>query len=70
LSAYYNENDPYAAQWLRNLIDAGHIADGAVDERDIRSVHARDLQGYTQCHFFAGIGGWSLALRLAGWPGP
>jgi DNA (cytosine-5)-methyltransferase 1 len=68
LSAYYNENDPYAAQWLRNLIDAGHIADGAVDERDIRSVHARDLQGYTQCHFFAGIGGWSLALRLAGWP--
>ena len=24
--------------------------------------------GYTQCHFFAGIGGWSYALRLAGWP--
>jgi DNA (cytosine-5)-methyltransferase 1 len=31
-------------------------------------VRADDLAGYDQCHFFAGIGGWSLALRLAGWP--
>lgn len=23
MSAYYNEIDPYAAQWLRNLIAAG-----------------------------------------------
>lgn len=23
---------------------------------------------YTQCHFFAGIAGWSFALQLAGWP--
>jgi hypothetical protein len=27
-----------------------------------------DLRGFTQCHFFSGIGGWSRALRLAGWP--
>lgn len=66
--AYYNEFDPYAAQWLRNLIKAGHIADGEVDERSIADVHADDLKGFTQCHFFAGIGGWSLAARLAGWP--
>lgn len=26
--AWYNEIDPFAAQWLRNLIDAGHIAPG------------------------------------------
>jgi hypothetical protein len=26
VSAYYNEIDPYCAQWLRNLIAAGHIA--------------------------------------------
>lgn len=26
MTAYYNEFDPYAAQWLRNLIDAGRIA--------------------------------------------
>ena len=68
MSAYYNEFDPYAAQWLRNLITAGHIADGEVDERSIADVHADDLKGFTQCHFFAGIGGWSLAARLAGWP--
>src|ERR1017187_768559 len=65
--AYYNEIDPYAAAWLRNLINAGHIAAGDVDERSIVDVQADDLTGYTQCHFFAGIGGWSYALRLAGW---
>lgn len=68
MSAYYNEINPYAAQWLRNLIAAGYIADGDVDERDIKDVAADDLVGYDQCHFFAGIGGWSLALRLASWP--
>jgi DNA (cytosine-5)-methyltransferase 1 len=68
VTAYYNEIDPYAAQWLRNLIDAGHIARGDVDERSIVDVRAGDLHGYSQCHFFAGIGGWSYALRLAGWP--
>jgi DNA (cytosine-5)-methyltransferase 1 len=68
VTAYYNEIDPYAAQWLRNLIAAGHIAPGDVDTRSITDVHPADLVGYTQCHFFAGIGGWSLALRLAGWP--
>ncbi|KWR82516.1 DNA cytosine methyltransferase [Pseudomonas sp. PI1] len=67
-SAYYNEIDPYAAQWLRNLIAAGHIAPGDVDERSIEDVHPDDLRHYTQCHFFAGIGVWSLALRRAGWP--
>lgn len=67
MSAYYNEVDPYAAQWLRNLISAGHIAPGDVDDRSIVDVHPDDLKEYTQCHFFAGIGGWSFALRLAGW---
>jgi hypothetical protein len=67
-AAYYNEIDPFAAQWLRNLIAAGHIAPGEVDERSIEDVTPDDLRGFTQCHFFAGIGGWSYALRLAGWP--
>lgn len=66
--AYYNEIDPYAAQWLRNLIAAGHIAPGDVDERSIEDVKPDDLRNYTQCHFFAGIGVWSYALRNAGWP--
>jgi DNA (cytosine-5)-methyltransferase 1 len=67
MTAYYNEIDPYAAQWLRNLIAAGHIAPGDVDERSIEDVAPIDLRGYAQCHFFAGIGVWSLALRRAGW---
>ena len=66
--AYYNEIDPFAAQWLRNLIAAGHIAPGEVDERSIEDVTPDDLRGFTQCHFFAGIGVWSHSLRLAGWP--
>jgi DNA (cytosine-5)-methyltransferase 1 len=65
---YYNEFDPKAAAWLRELIREGHIAPGEVDERSISEVKATDLSGFTQCHFFAGIGGWSYALRLAGWP--
>jgi DNA (cytosine-5)-methyltransferase 1 len=68
LAAYYNENDPFAAAWLRELIKEGLIADGEVDERNIADVQADDFAGYGQCHFFAGIGGWSYALRLAGWP--
>lgn len=58
-AAYYNEIDPFAAQWLRNLIAGGHIAPGEVDERSIEDVTPDDLRGFTQCHFFAGIGVWS-----------
>lgn len=68
MAAYYNEIDPKAAAWLRELIKQGHIADGVVDERSIVDVTPDELADFTQCHFFAGIGGWSLALRLAGWP--
>jgi hypothetical protein len=57
---YYNEHDPFAAAWLRELIKAGEIPDGHVDERDIQDVHPSDLVGYRHCHFFAGIGGWAL----------
>lgn len=65
---YYNEFDKGAAAWLRELINAKFIPFGYVDERSITEVTASDVQGFTQCHFFAGIGGWSLALQLAGVP--
>lgn len=68
MAAYYNEFKPEAAHMLRQLIKDGHIASGDVDERSITGVTADDIKGYSQCHFFAGIGGWSVALRLAGWP--
>ncbi len=65
---YYNEFDPHAAAWLRNLIADGVIPNGEVDERDIWDIVPTELVGYDQCHFFAGIGGWAYALRLIGWP--
>jgi len=67
VTAYYNEIDPGAAAWLRELIKQGHIADGVVDERSIEDVLPSELREFRQCHFFAGIGVWSYALQLAGW---
>lgn len=68
MTAYYNEFDPFAGAWLEELIKDGLIANGIVDHRSICDVEPSDLAGFEQCHFFAGIGGWSHALRLAGWP--
>jgi DNA (cytosine-5)-methyltransferase 1 len=66
--ALYNEHDPEAAAWLRELIARGLIANGIVDERSIEDIEPGELAGFVQCPFFAGIGVWSYALRLAGWP--
>jgi DNA (cytosine-5)-methyltransferase 1 len=68
MTAYYNEHDPFAAAWLRELIKAHLIAPGEVDERDMWDVVPGELVGYDQWHFCAGIGTWSHALRCAGWP--
>lgn len=65
---YYNEFDPKAAAWLRELMAADQIPAGVVDERSIEDVRPDELTGFRQAHFFAGIGGWPYALRLAGWP--
>jgi DNA (cytosine-5)-methyltransferase 1 len=64
---YYNEIDPNAVAVLRQLIIEGLIAPGIVDNRSIEDVRPSDLIGFAQCHFFAGFGIWSLALRQAGW---
>ena len=69
MSVYYNEWEPYPAQWLRNLTAAGHLPAGDVDEQPIQEIRPDAIRGYRQAHFFAGIGGWPLALRWAGWPG-
>ncbi|MCS5452537.1 DNA cytosine methyltransferase [Enterobacter huaxiensis] len=68
MTAFYNEIDPFAAQWLRNLIKAGLIAPGVVDERSIEDITPDELREFKQVHLFAGIGVWSYALRRAGWP--
>jgi DNA (cytosine-5)-methyltransferase 1 len=70
MAAYYNEVDGYCCDWLSNLMDAGLIECGEIDDRDIREVGADDVGGYERVHFFAGIAGWDCALDLAGWNGP
>ena len=67
MRAYYNENDYDMAAWLRDLIQAGEITKGDVDDRSIEDVRPADLVGYTRCHFFAGVAGWDRGLDLAGW---
>ena len=66
MAVYYNDSDPLACAWLRELIAAGLLPAGEVDARSILEVEPTDLRGFKQCHFFAGIGGWPYALRLAG----
>jgi len=68
MTAYYNEFDPFARRWLQNLKNAGHLSAGMVDGSDINDVAGDELPWYDQAHWFAGVGGWPLALRLAGWP--
>lgn len=63
---YYNDFDPHSVAWLKQLIADGLIPPGDVDGRSIKEVQPSDLQGYDQCHFFAGIAGWPLGLALAG----
>lgn len=67
LRAYYNEIDPFAAQWLRNLMAEGWITKGDVDERSIEDVLPNELAGYDRLHFFAGIAVWDYALNQAEW---
>lgn len=66
MAVYYNDADPAACEWLRELIAARLLPAGEVDERSILEVEPTELRGFAQCHFFAGIGGWPYALRLAG----
>ncbi len=66
--AYYNDTEPFVCDWLAELMADGLIAPGDIDRRSIADIDPADLRGYTRCHFFAGIGGWDLALQLAGWP--
>jgi len=65
---YYNDNDPQVCAWAKELIKEGLVPNGEVDCRSIVDVRPEDLKGFTQCHFFSGILGWSYALHLAGWP--
>ena len=68
VTALYNDTDSFVADWLESLIAHGHIPKGTVDRRSIADLTPADVAGPGQRHFFAGIGGWAYALRLAGIP--
>lgn len=60
---WFNDNEPFCADWLRNL-----FPHAMVDSRDFREIDVDDFKRHKRCHWFAGIGGWEYALGLAGWP--
>ncbi len=66
MATMYNEIDQFASEWLGNLIMAGELPQGTVNTCSIKELSGADCGETT--HLFAGIGGWPLALRLAGWP--
>jgi len=66
--AYYNDTDPFACEWAKELIKAGLVLDGEVDCRDMREIEPQELEGFIQVHLFSGILGWAYGLQLAGWP--
>ena len=66
MSAIYNDNNPFVSGWIEELIERDQIPKGTVYRRSIRALSAIDVAGPGQRHFFAGIGGWARALRLAG----
>jgi hypothetical protein len=47
--AYYNELDKFCAQWLRNLIAAGHIAPGDVGLHSLRQRSNREKRVTLGC---------------------
>ena len=59
---FYNDIDTKVCAWMRELMELGLIPPGVIDNRSITDIDPNELTRYTQCHFFAGIGGWSLAI--------
>lgn len=66
--ALYHDFDELKCETMREAIKAGAITDGEVICGDIKQLTAEHVRGFRQCHFFAGGGFWSLALRQSGWP--
>lgn len=52
---------------IKRAVRLGLLPDGEFDTRSITDVTADELKGFRQWHFFAGIGGWPRAVRLAGY---
>ncbi len=68
MSVVYSEIDAYCCDWLVDLQAAYMISKGDVARGDFRLVDKAVFAAATRAHFFAGIGVWDLALRMAKWP--
>ena len=66
MKVYYNEIDGFCCDWLSNLMDAGAITPGTIDDRSIEDVTPADLAGMDRVHLFAGIGVWEYAFIHSG----
>ena len=68
MNVFYNDNEPYCCNVLRARIADGSLPDGHVSQQDVRAVQPEQLIGYRHIHLFAGIGGFPLGFKWAGWP--
>jgi len=64
----YVDIDEFVVDWLDNLQRNDLLQAGHAVVMDITKARPWMFHSYTQVHLFAGIGGWPLALRMAGWP--
>lgn len=62
----YNEIDTYCCDWLSNLMDAGALTPGDIDERSIADLDPTVVARYDRFHTFAGIGVWEYAIMQSG----
>lgn len=67
MNVYYNDNNDYCCDWLKNLANHELIHKGTINNLSIEELRQKDLRNFDRVHLFAGIGGWELALNMAGW---
>lgn len=65
MSVFYNDFSRDSVDWLNKLVNASRLPVGDISGKSITELQASEVDGYTQCHFFCGIGGWPLALKMA-----
>lgn len=64
---FYNDIDTNCCKILQQLVDKGALPSGTINSESITQIQSVESFPH-QCHFFAGIGGWPIALKLAGIP--
>lgn len=62
----YTDIDEFCIWWIKRLVLQQELPYGECLTEDITNFDMGLLEWYNHCHFFAGIGGWALALSMAG----